>query len=89
VISDNGTELTSRSILEWQNESGVGWHCIAPGKPTDNAFIEAFNDRLRAERINTHWFLTLADAWEMLEHCRRLQRGKTTRRHREQSPITR
>src|SRR5690606_4178476 len=31
-----GTELTSRAILEWQNESGVGWHYIAPGKPWQN-----------------------------------------------------
>lgn len=26
-------------------------------KPTDNAFIEAFNGRLRAECLNTHWFM--------------------------------
>ena len=37
----------------------------------DNAFIEAFNGRLRAECLNTHWFLTLADAREKLEHWRR------------------
>jgi putative transposase len=24
VVSDSGTELTSRAILEWQNDSGVG-----------------------------------------------------------------
>ena len=41
-----------------------------PGKPTDNAFIEAFNGRLRAECLNTHWFLTLSDAREKLK-CRR------------------
>jgi hypothetical protein len=38
-----------------------------PGKPTDNAFIEAFNGHLRAECLNAHWFLTLADAQEKLE----------------------
>ena len=37
-----------------------------PGKPTDNAFIEAFNGRLRAECLNAHWFLSLANAAEML-----------------------
>ncbi len=42
-----------------------------PGKPTDNAFIEAFNGRLRAERLNAHWFLTLADAREKLEGWRK------------------
>jgi putative transposase len=39
IFSDNGTELTSRAMLEWQNATGVHWHYIAPGKPTQNAFI--------------------------------------------------
>ena len=33
----------------------------------DNAFIEAFNGRFRSECLNTHWFLTLADAAEKME----------------------
>jgi hypothetical protein len=41
------------------------------GKPTDNAFIEAFNGRLRVECLNMHWFLSLADAREKLECWRR------------------
>lgn len=32
IVSDNGTELISRAILEWQNDRGVGWHYIEPGK---------------------------------------------------------
>ena len=31
---------------------------------TENAFIEAFNRRFRAECLNVHWFLTVADAVE-------------------------
>lgn len=62
IVSDNGTELTSRAILEWQNVSGVGWHYIAPGKPTQNAFIEAFNARLRDELLNEEVFTSLAEA---------------------------
>jgi putative transposase len=38
VVSDNGTELTSASILRWSQERQVEWHYIAPGKPTQNAF---------------------------------------------------
>jgi putative transposase len=41
VVSDNGTELTSRAILQWQEENGVEWHYIAPGKPMQNGFVEA------------------------------------------------
>lgn len=62
IVSDNGTELTSRAILKWQNDSGVAWHYIAPGKPTQNAFIEAFNGRLRDELLNEEVFTSLADA---------------------------
>lgn len=51
IVSDNGTELTSRAILDWQNRTGVRWHYIAPGKPTQNAFVESFNGRLRDELL--------------------------------------
>jgi putative transposase len=43
IVSDNGTELTSNAILKWAQDSYVGWHYIAPGKPTQNAFVESFN----------------------------------------------
>ena len=38
-----------------------------PGKPTDNANIEAFNGRFRAECLNAHWFMGLEDTVEKLE----------------------
>ena len=41
------------------------------GKPPDNAFIEAFNSKLRSECLNAHWFLSLQDACEKLEAWRR------------------
>ena len=62
VVSDNGTEFTSRAILAWQEESGVEWHYIAPGKPTQNGFIESFNGRLRDECLNEHLFANLPEA---------------------------
>jgi len=39
VVSDNGTEFTSRTILAWQEVSDVEWPNIAPGKPPQNGFI--------------------------------------------------
>ena len=62
IVSDNGTELTSRAILEWQNETGVAWHYIEPGKPMQNGFVESFNGRLRDECLNEEVFGSLADA---------------------------
>jgi putative transposase len=41
-----------------------------PGKPTDNAFIESFNGRLRQECLNQNRFLSLADAKETIEAWR-------------------
>jgi putative transposase len=46
-----------------------------PGKLTDNALIEAFNGRLRAECLNAHWFMALADAREKPEYWRRDYNG--------------
>ena len=43
IVSDNGTEFTSNATLAWQEEWQIGWHYIAPGKPTQNAFIESFS----------------------------------------------
>ena len=40
-------------------------------QPTGNAFIEAFNGRLRAECLNAHWFLTPDDARLKMEEWRR------------------
>jgi len=62
IVSDNGTEFTSRAILCWSQETQVEWHYIAPGKPTQNAFIESFNGRLRDELLNETLFASLADA---------------------------
>lgn len=38
------------------------WHYIAPGKPTQNAFVESFNGRLRDECLNETLFQSLARA---------------------------
>ena len=62
IVSDNGTELTSMAILNWCQETGIAWHYIAPGKPTQNAFIESFNGKLRDELLNETLFASLAHA---------------------------
>ena len=62
IISDNGTELTSRAVLAWAQKNGVAWHYIDPGKPQQNPFIESFNGSLRDECLNEEMFKSLADA---------------------------
>lgn len=67
IVSDNGTEFTSIAILRWVQETGLDWHYIAPGKPTQNAFIESFNGKLRDECLNETLFSSLRHAREVLE----------------------
>jgi putative transposase len=67
VVSDNGAELTSNAILAWAQERRVTWHYIEPGKPTQNAFIESFNGRLRDEFLNETLFRSLPQARAALE----------------------
>ena len=52
-------------------DNGVTLDFSRPGKPTDNAFIESFNGRLRDECLNAHWFMSLADARAKIEAWRR------------------
>ena len=68
---DNGPEFAGRMLDQWAHLNGVEIDFSRPGKPTDNAHIEAFNGRLRAECLNASWFLSLADARDRLEAWRR------------------
>ena len=70
IISDNGTELTSRAILQWQEDQGVEWHYIAPGKPMQNGFVESLNGRFRDECLNEPLFLSLPAARRLIEEWR-------------------
>jgi putative transposase len=65
---DNGSEFISKEFNKWAYENGVTLHYSRPGKPTDNAFIESFNGSFRDEYLNTHWFLSLKDAYEKINH---------------------
>ena len=68
---DNGPEFISKALDRWAYENGVTLDFSRPGKPTDNAFVESFNGRLRDECLNTHLFLSLADARAKIEAWRR------------------
>ena len=70
IVSDNGTEFTSNAILAWQEELGIEWHYITPGKPMQNGFVESFNGRLRDECLNEHLFTNLNEARQIIEEWR-------------------
>ena len=67
---DNGPEFVSKVLDRWAYERRVELAFSRPGKPTDNAHVEAFNGRLRQECLNPHWFLSLVDARTKIEAWR-------------------
>ena len=66
VARDGGFHLAG-----WADDTGVGWHYIAPGKPQQNGFIESFNGRLRDELLNETLFRSLPHIRAVLEVWRR------------------
>jgi len=68
---DQGSEFVSRDLDLWAYTHGVILDFSRPGKPTDNAFVEAFNSKVRSECLNAHWFMSLDDARSKLEDWRR------------------
>jgi putative transposase len=70
ITVDHGTEFMSRALEDWAFTRGVQLDFIRPGKPVENAFIEAFNGRLRDECLNVHQFMSIEDARATIEAWR-------------------
>jgi putative transposase len=71
IRCDNGPEFAGWLLDQWAYFQGVTLDFSRPAKPTDNAYIESFNARLRQELLNASWFLSLADARERTEVWRK------------------
>jgi putative transposase len=70
ICVDNGPEFASRALDAWAYRRGVQLVFSRPGKPTDNAYIEAFNSRFRDECLDQHWFASLEEARQAIEDWR-------------------
>jgi putative transposase len=70
IVSDDGNELTSKAALAWQEDRGVEWHYIAPGKPMRNGFVETFNHRLRDDCFIAHLFRSFRHARDIIKEWR-------------------
>jgi len=70
IVTDNGSEFTSRAFDSWAYARGVKIEYIQPGKPVQNCFIESFNRTFRDECLNLHWFVSLEDARQEIEAWR-------------------
>ncbi len=77
---DNGPEFICMALDKWAYENGVKLQFSRPGKPTDNAFVESFNGKMRKEFLNRHWFKDLNDVNEKAQTWR--EEYNTDRPHR-------
>ena len=57
-------------MLGWQQDHGVDWHYIAPGKLMQNGLVESFIGRLRDECLNEHVFTSYRHAQLTIEEWR-------------------
>jgi putative transposase len=70
ICVDNGPQFSGRTLDHWAHQQGIKLQFSRPGKPTDNAMIETFNAKVRAECLDQHWFTSLEEAQEQLESWR-------------------
>lgn len=70
ITVDNGTEATSKALDHWAYWNRVELDFTRPGRPIDNAHVEAFHVTLRRKCLSQHWFLDLEDARRTLETWR-------------------
>jgi putative transposase len=71
IRSDNGPELTAKTLREWLGTLGVKTLFIEPGSPWENGYIESFNGKFRNELLNREIFTTLLEAKVLVEAWRR------------------
>ena len=62
IVSDNGTEFTSTAVLKFTQDHKIDWRYVAPGRPTQNAFAESFQGRMRDECLNEHMLFSMNHA---------------------------
>jgi putative transposase len=68
---DNGPKLTSRHFLAWALDRKIDLVHIQPGKPTQNAYVESFNSKMREECLRVSWLQNLFEARRIIAAWRR------------------
>jgi putative transposase len=70
IMLDNGPEMIAKALDTWAYAAGIALTFSRPGKPVDNCFVESFHDKFRDECLNLHWFLSLAEARDVIDAWR-------------------
>jgi transposase InsO family protein len=69
--SDNGPELIAEAIRSFLEHGKVDTLYIEPGAPRQNAYVESFNSRFRAEVLTQESFADLGEPVAALSSFRR------------------
>jgi len=70
IRSDNGPELTAKTLREWLATVGASTLYIEPSSPWENGYNESFNGKLRDECLNQEIFYSLREAQLVIEAWR-------------------
>jgi len=68
--TDNGTEFMAKPYKEWCHANEIVPEYIKPGKPTQNAYIERFNQEFRRGVLNAYLFKSISDLRTKAEEWR-------------------
>jgi putative transposase len=66
-------------VQDWAKERDINWHCIEPGKPRQNSYIESGSGRLCDEFRNKNYWKDLAEVRKETSEYR--QDGSEERPH--------
>jgi len=70
IRTDNGGEFKSKQFGAWTTRRGISHRYGRPGRSTDNAYIESFNNTVRREVLNAYEFRSVAEVQRMLDDWR-------------------
>ena len=67
IFCDNGLDFVRRALDLWADVNKLGIDLSRQAAPMDNAHAESFNERLREECLDSHWFASMQDEKRVID----------------------
>lgn len=71
IRCDNGPEFISKDFQEWCKGNDIQILYIQPVKPTQNSYVERFNESYRKAILDAYIFRTVEEVRQMTEQLKR------------------